>query len=72
MIYHNIFEETNAEQMWLSNITICDGMAADFAERKTRILPAHSFADDILSLPVRLQNAMTVRPDTRAISKILH
>ena len=49
MIYHNIFEETNAEQMWLSNITICDGMAADFAERKTRILPAHSFADDILS-----------------------
>lgn len=49
MIYHNIFEETNAEQMWLSGITICDGMAADFAERKTHIQPAHSFADDILS-----------------------
>ena len=49
MIYHNIFEETQAEQMWLSGITICDGMAADFAERKTHIVPAHSFADDILS-----------------------
>lgn len=49
MIYHNIFEETQAEQMWLSGITLCDGMAADFAERKARITPAHSFADDILS-----------------------
>lgn len=49
MIYHNIFEETQAEQMWLSGITLCDGMAADFAERKTHITPAHSFADDILS-----------------------
>lgn len=49
MIYHNIFEETQAEQMWLSGITLCDGMAADFAERKAHIIPAHSFADDILS-----------------------
>ena len=49
MIYHNIFEESQAEQMWLSGITLCDGMAADFAERKLHIAPAHSFADDILS-----------------------
>lgn len=49
MIYHNIFEKTHAEQMWLSGISICDGMAADFAERKAKIIPAHSFSDDILA-----------------------
>ena len=48
MIYHNIFEETGAEQMWLSGITLCEGMAADFAERKERISPAHSFLEDII------------------------
>lgn len=54
MIYHNIFEETQAEKMWLSGITICDGMAADFAERKEHIIPAHNFADDILSVARKL------------------
>lgn len=49
MIYHNIFEETKAEQIWLSGITLCDGMAADFAERREKIVPAHNFADDIVS-----------------------
>lgn len=48
MIYHNIFEETGAEQMWLSGITLCEGMAADFAEKKERITPAHSFQEDII------------------------
>lgn len=48
MIYHNIFEETGAEQMWLSGITLCEGMAADFAEKKERITPAHSFLEDIV------------------------
>lgn len=54
MIYHNVFEEVQAEQMWLSGITICDGMAADFAERKEHIIPAHNFADDILSVAHKL------------------
>lgn len=49
MIYHSIFEETGAELMWLSGITLSDGMAAEFAEKKEKILPAHSFTDDILS-----------------------
>lgn len=49
MIYHNIFQETNAENMWISDITICDGMAADFAERKCHIVPAHDFTQDIIS-----------------------
>ena len=49
MIYHNIFEETCAEKMWLSGITLCDGMAAEFAEKKERMTPAHNFAEDIIS-----------------------
>lgn len=49
MIYHDIFQETNAEQMWLSGITLCEGMAADFAEKKEKITPAHNFQEDIIS-----------------------
>lgn len=49
MIFHNIFEETKAEQIWLSGITLCDGMAADFAERKEKITPAHNFAEGMVS-----------------------
>ena len=56
MIYHNIFEETGAEQMWLSGITLAEGMAADFAERKERITPAHSFQADIINASRCLAN----------------
>ena len=49
MIFHNIFEETKAEQIWLSGITLCDGMAADFAERKEKITPAHNFTESMVS-----------------------
>ncbi|MCD7824489.1 MAG: exopolyphosphatase [Clostridiaceae bacterium] len=54
MICHNIFEKTQAEQMWLSDITICDGIAADFAERKIKLVPAHNFTNDILSAARRI------------------
>ena len=49
MIFHIIFDETKAEQIWLSGITLCGGMAADFAERKEKIVPAHNFAAGIVS-----------------------
>ena len=49
MIFHIMFEETKAEQIWLSGITLCDGMAADFAERKEKITPAHNFAESMVS-----------------------
>lgn len=48
MIYKLVFEETGAENMWLSDISICDGMAADFAEKKVGIEPAHHFRNDII------------------------
>lgn len=49
MIYRNILEETDAGQIWISKMTICDGMAADFAEKKEKIAPAFNFTDGILS-----------------------
>ena len=49
MIYRNILEETDAGQIWISGMTICDGMAADFAEKKEKIAPAFNFTDGIIS-----------------------
>lgn len=49
MIYEIIFSETDAENMWLSDITLCDGMAADFAESHEKMIPAHNSEDDIIS-----------------------
>ena len=54
MIYHNVIDEVKAEQMWLSGITLGDGLAADYAERKERITPAHSFFEDIISVSMTL------------------
>lgn len=68
MIYHYIFEETGAELMWLSGITICDGMAADFAERKERMVPAHSFSEDIVSVARKL--AQRFRCDKEHITQV--
>ncbi|MCR5202156.1 MAG: exopolyphosphatase [Lachnospiraceae bacterium] len=49
MIYQTIFSETQADNMWLSDITLSDGMAAEYAEDKLGFIPAHSFNDDILT-----------------------
>ncbi len=49
MLYHTVFAETDADLMWLSGITLCDGMVAEFAERREKIVPAHNFVDDIIS-----------------------
>jgi exopolyphosphatase/guanosine-5'-triphosphate,3'-diphosphate pyrophosphatase len=48
MIYQKIFELTGAEYMWLSGITLCDGIAAEYAEKKEKIIPTHNFTEDIL------------------------
>ncbi len=62
MIYKAIFDESGAENMWLSDITICDGMAAEFAENKAKIKPAHSFEDDILTTAQNLANRYMCDP----------
>lgn len=47
MIYQKIFETTNAELMWLPGVTLCDGIVAEYAEKKEKIIPSHNFANDI-------------------------
>lgn len=49
MIYEQMFQVTNAEFMWLPGSTLCDGLVADYAEKKEKILPSHEFSQDILS-----------------------
>lgn len=48
MIYYQMFEVTNAEFMWLPGSTLCDGLVADYAEKKEKILPSHEFTQDII------------------------
>lgn len=48
MIFHKIFEQTNAKQIYFSDVTLCDGIAAEFAERKFKIHSEHDFTNDIL------------------------
>jgi exopolyphosphatase/guanosine-5'-triphosphate,3'-diphosphate pyrophosphatase len=48
MIYQKIFEETGADSIWLSGITMCDGIVAEYAEKKEKIIPTHNFTEDII------------------------
>ncbi|SFR98317.1 Ppx/GppA phosphatase family protein [Anaeromicropila populeti] len=49
MIYNTIFTETNAQNIYFSDITLCDGIAADYAEKKEKIISGHDFVNDIVS-----------------------
>lgn len=48
MIYYKMFQESDAEMMWLPGIDLCDGIAAEYAERKEKIMPSHDFTNDII------------------------
>lgn len=49
LIYHKIFDETNAKNIYFSGVTLCDGIVAEYAEKKEKIISQHDFANDILS-----------------------
>lgn len=49
MIYHEIFAETAAQSMWFPGVTLCDGIAAEYAEKKEKIIPSHNFSEDIIA-----------------------
>lgn len=48
LIYHKIFKQTNAKHIYFTGITLCDGIAAEYAERKEKILSEHDFTNDII------------------------
>lgn len=49
MMFYKIFQLTKAESMWLPGITLCDGLVTEYAEKKEKIIPTHSFTNDIIS-----------------------
>lgn len=49
LLIRKITELTGCQKVLLSPINLCDGLAADFAERRLRITCGHDFTEDILS-----------------------
>ena len=49
LLIRKITELTNCQEVLLTNINLCDGIVAEYAERKLRITSGHDFTEDILS-----------------------
>ncbi len=49
ILYKTILEMTGAEQLWAPGITLCDGIAAEYAHEKRLVKFQHDFEGDILS-----------------------
>lgn len=45
----NSLELMDAEYLWVPGVTLCDGIAYDYAESNKWIKPAHDFEEDIIS-----------------------
>lgn len=48
MIYAKMLEITEAEDLILCNVTLCDGIAADYALKKNKLSISHDFEQDII------------------------
>ncbi len=49
LIFKKFIDDTCVDSIWFSGITLCDGIAADYAEKKDKIFPEHNFINDILA-----------------------
>ena len=49
LLMRKITQLTDCQNVLLSPINLCDGLAADYAERKLRLSCGHDFTEDILS-----------------------
>ena len=49
IMYKKMMDEAKAERMWIPNVDFCDGIIADYAEKKKLICVEHDFSKDILS-----------------------
>lgn len=56
MIYHKIFKETGAKFMWVPGVTLCDGIASDYALKKEKIISTHDFTQDIIAAARNIAN----------------
>ena len=49
MIYEKFLEITGAEELYFSDIILCDGLVADYVSKKNKSISSHSFEQDIIS-----------------------
>lgn len=47
-IYKRLLDKTNAQTVWIPNVSLCDGIAADYANKKKLVKLDHDFTEDIL------------------------
>ena len=49
IMYKKILDEVKAELIWIPKVDFCDGIVADYAEKKKLITVEHDFSKDILA-----------------------
>lgn len=49
VLLRRIIEIMNVEQLWAPGVTLCDGIAYEYAQRNKIVLPAHDFEQDIIA-----------------------
>jgi len=49
MLFRRIFHFTHADNLWMPNVKLGDGLAVEYAQKNKLIKPNHDFMEDILS-----------------------
>lgn len=49
MIYKKVIETTSTSLIWIPGVTLCDGIAASYAQKHVKLPQAHDFSKDIIS-----------------------
>lgn len=48
VVYRKLIEETEAKDIWMPSLNLCDGLAYDYAEKNKILKSAHDFENDII------------------------
>ena len=48
VVYRKLIEETEAKEIWMPSLNLCDGLTYDYAEKKKILKAAHDFENDII------------------------
>ncbi len=49
LMVHRIMEDTGAKTIWAPGVTLCDGIAYEYAERNNLLPVSHDFEKDIIA-----------------------
>ncbi len=48
VVYRKLIEETEAKDIWMPSLNLCDGLTYDYAEKNKILKSAHDFENDII------------------------